>query len=76
MAKPTNPAVSDQPDETSTGETKTFFPTISFTGYPDGKKTEFFAGKESVPVPVSYLELLRTKGLVAKKAPAESSGKA
>lgn len=76
MAKPVIPAGSDQPDEVDSGEMKTFFPTINFTGYPENRKTEFFAGKESVPVPASYVELLRTKGLVAKKAPAESSGKA
>lgn len=76
MAKPINPAGSDQPDESTASDMKTFFPTINFTGYPEDKKTEFFAGKESVPVPASYVELLRTKGLVAKKAPAEPSGKA
>lgn len=64
MAKPVNPAGSDQPDE----DMKTFLPAINFTGYPQDKKTEFFAGVESAPVPASYVELLRTKGLVADKA--------
>ncbi len=66
MAKPVNPAGSVQPDEATDGDMKTFFPTINFTGYPEDKKTEFFAGVESVPVSASYLELLRAKGFVAK----------
>jgi len=68
MAKPVNPAGSDQPEHATDVDMKTFFPTINFTGYPQDKKTEFFVGVESVPVPASYLELLRTKGLVATKA--------
>ena len=40
-------------------------PTSSFTGYPDGKRTEFLADKP-IDVPADYAEILRRKGLIEK----------
>lgn len=51
----------------------TFIPSEDFTGWPNGytpetrKGTAFIKGVESVPVPQSYLELLKSKGHVADK---------
>lgn len=46
-------------------------PLVDFTGYPDGKKTEFKAGVEAT-VPAEYAAILRGKEpkLVADKKPA------
>ncbi|MBX5253317.1 hypothetical protein HJC03_23395 [Rhizobium sp. NLR4b] len=53
----------------------TFVPAVSFEGYPEDKKTKFLAGVESVPVPASYLDLLRAKGLVDDNPPAADDRK-
>ncbi|KQS79827.1 hypothetical protein ASG25_21805 [Rhizobium sp. Leaf384] len=46
----------------------TFTPSETFDGYPDEKtKTRFTAGVESVPVPETYAQLMRDKGLVAPR---------
>lgn len=52
----------------------TFTPSVGFTGYPADVKTKFTAGKESVPVPASFLEMVRAKGLVSE--PVQQEGKA
>jgi hypothetical protein len=50
-----------------------FIPAETFTGWPDGfskttrKGVDFVAGVESIPVPQSYLDLMREKELVADK---------
>lgn len=54
----------------------TFTPSESFTGWPFGysadtrKGVEFEAGVESIPVPESYRDLMKTKGFLAEKAAA------
>lgn len=46
----------------------TFTPSESFDGYPDDKtKVRFIAGVESAPVPESYAQLMRDKGLIAPR---------
>ncbi|SER57676.1 hypothetical protein [Rhizobium sp. NFR03] len=46
----------------------TFTPTESFDGYPDDKtKVRFIAGVESVPVPETYAQLMRDKGLIVPR---------
>lgn len=45
----------------------TFMPSVGFTGYPAGVKTKFNVGKESVPVPASFLEMVRAKGFVREE---------
>lgn len=59
----------------SAEKTATFFPSASFTGYPGGEKTKFLAGVESAPVPASYLDVLRAKGLVSETAITTKEGK-
>lgn len=47
---------------------QTFIPAISFMGYPDGVNAapvDFVAGAESRPVTADYLDLMKSKGLVA-----------
>lgn len=47
---------------------RTVTPKESFTGYPNGKRTDFTAGVP-VPVPSEYADMLESKGLIpAKKA--------
>lgn len=43
-----------------------FTPASSFTAYPAGKKTEFTAGVESIPVPEDFAQLMRDKGRIEK----------
>jgi hypothetical protein len=52
----------------------TFIPAVSFTGFPEDKKTKFTAGVESVPIPSGYLETLREKGLVDEGSAAPEKG--
>lgn len=40
-------------------------PTADFTGYPDGKRTEFASGV-SIRVPADYADILTAKGLIEK----------
>lgn len=40
-------------------------PTSSFTGYPNGKRTEFLSGTP-IDVPADYAEILRRKDLIEK----------
>lgn len=47
----------------------TFTPSTGFTGYPAGVKTRFTVGKESAPVPASFLEMVRAKGFVQEEDP-------
>ncbi len=48
---------------------QTFVPAISFTGYPDGvTETNFVAGQESQLVSAEFIELVRSKGLIAGSA--------
>ncbi len=47
---------------------RTFIPAISFLGYPDGVEAgpvDFVAGVESRLVTEDYLDLMKSKGLVA-----------
>ena len=70
-------------DDTSKADEKliTFVPAITFTGYPQPYKTNrkgalFQAEVESEPVPQSFVDLMREKGLVAdKKSTAQASDK-
>lgn len=44
----------------------TFIPRLSFDGYPDGLNiVHFIEGETSIPVTRDYLELLKSKNLVA-----------
>lgn len=46
----------------------TFVPAVSFTGYPDGETPVYFkAGARSAPVPVTFINLMERKGLVAEE---------
>lgn len=50
-------------------------PSVTFTGYPDGKtKTEFKDGVE-VEVSKAYATILRNKGLLRKKPSKDASDK-
>lgn len=51
-------------DAADDAELVTFVPIHNFTGYPDGKKTEFRAGIESIPVSKEFAQLMRDKGHV------------
>ena len=42
----------------------TFVPAVDFEGYPYGNKHQFKAGEPSIPVQLSYAELMKGKGLV------------
>lgn len=44
----------------------TFTPSATFDAYPEGKKVRFIAGKESAPVPVDFVTIMRAKGMVAE----------
>lgn len=44
----------------------TFTPSATFDAYPEGKKTRFIAGKESAPVPVDFIAMMRAKDMVAE----------
>ncbi|UDF29389.1 UNVERIFIED_ORG: hypothetical protein LHK14_18025 [Roseateles sp. XES5] len=52
----------------------TFTPSVGFTGYPANVKTKFTVGKESVPVPTEFLEMVRAKGFVQEEDPPEKEG--
>lgn len=48
----------------------TCVPLVTFDGYPfdpTGSPVRFSAGRESIPVPADYIDLLKSKGLVSDK---------
>lgn len=47
-------------------ETETFVPAEDFTGYPNGKRTEFKKGVRTEPLPAAFVELCRRKGHARK----------
>ena len=58
----------DEPVQSSDVEVETkisFVPAETFVAYPEGAKTEFLVGRESAPLPASFVEIMRAKGLVA-----------
>lgn len=56
---------------------RTFVPAAHFTGFPFGKPVEFRKGKESIPVPEEFVQLMRDKGyvdLTARREPTTIPG--
>jgi hypothetical protein len=51
---------------TVSAQTETFTPAHDFAGYPFGRKVDFRAGMESIPVPPEFAKLCREKGHVAQ----------
>lgn len=73
MKKPGAVPAEAAPDEEEAKAT--FFPSVSFSGFPEGKETKFDIGVESVPVPVSYIEKMRAKGFVGANPAEPNEGK-
>lgn len=69
VAKKPEPAAKAEPKADE--KLVSFVPSATFTGWPDGysketrKGVEFTAGVDSIPVPQSFADLMREKGLVA-----------
>jgi hypothetical protein len=70
---------SDEADAQAEEKMKTFVPAETFTGWPMPYKANrrgvvFLKGVESEPVPVSFIALMRDKGLVAEKGAGDVAG--